>query len=413
MKTLYVLLACCIFGLSAVADEPLKKSDFDLVKNVKELQKKVEEHDRLLEALLNKEKQQPKVPTIQQAPSPLASVCGVWSQDFRIGGSGTVIASEQGKSLVMTNRHVVQDGTGQVHVDNGGRRYPGQVIATDTKADLAIILVDATLPVAQLASSLPPKGAKVMQWGRDSRYDNRFVLKEGVALGVRDGRKDFESTIESYLGDSGCGVFDEQGRLVAVNWGGRAHDAETGLPIPGSGGQACVVIADVVRFLRVSAREAFPRFAAGLDGARGAPPVGIGSAPAPKGIQWHEDYATGQAVARESGKPTFILFTDPINCIPCRRLEAGALSDASVKAELQNYVCIRLDINSEAGQRALSDYRNAGAPINGWPTMEVYRNGQRVGDRLTGAVDAVYLLERLRNQPPVSVLPSIICGPTG
>ncbi len=310
MKTLFAILAAAVIALTAAADEPLKKSDFDLVKDVQDLKQKVEEHDRLLDALIKKDgldraqvdvgckcgdgcqcsdgkackckdcKCGDKCPGKVKAS--LAAACAVWQEKMqlrqmsnggmawtRIGGSGTVVACELGKSLVVTNKHVVQDGDGRFSISNGGKNYPGRLLTTDDKADLAVIVVDAELPVAPLALDEPKKGTKVIQWGCDSRGNLTMVEKQGEVVGVMpriDNMGDLLTTIEAYEGDSGSAIFNFEGRVVGVTW------AKTKLA-GDRPGEACVRLGDVVRFLRGAVRDTFPRLTARLDAARSTPDV--------------------------------------------------------------------------------------------------------------------------------------------
>jgi hypothetical protein len=417
LLAMVVLLPCSLLR----AEEPkLGKADFELLsvkKDVKDLKEKVDRHDRLLDALLKKDSAgKAFVPTAEKPPVQLAAACAVWVGDFGAGGSGTVVACEQGRSLVVTNQHVV-NGYQDVHVDCGGKRYPGKVVSVAQAADLAVVVVEAELPVAKLAEAEPPRGAKVVQWGCDARGNFRMVTKEGVFLGVNGNR--FQSTIESWSGDSGCGVFDEQGRLVAVNYG-------FGGDYQHRGPQLGVALGDLVGFLRGATRDAFPRFAAGLDGVRGGPPAVAASTPkTASAVKWF-GYAEGHKLAAETGKPVFVLFTSPEACVYCKKLEAGALKDPTLLKELEGYVCIKVDVTKDLD--VMEKYASLGLAVTLYPTIEVYkdmkrtqilrsRNGRMVWEgRLTGNVDAGSILEQMGLVPAQqhsAATPFLNCGPTG
>lgn len=185
------------------------------------------------------------------------SAVGVWKGIH--GGSGTVVACEDGKSLVLTNRHVV-DNPGSASITVKDKTYAATVLAMDSKADLAILLVKAELPVVEIAESEPATGEPVRQWGRDWHGQGKPIFKTGKYIGVTAGvRTDgsaytYETTIDSISGDSGCGIFDRTGRLVAVNWG---------RPNVGHG-QLAVGLKDVVAFLKKETASHFPRFSKAL-----------------------------------------------------------------------------------------------------------------------------------------------------
>ncbi len=429
MKTLYALLAIVLIAFVAAADEPLKKSDFDLLKV------KVEEHDKLLKALLATPKPAvSKVPPNESTKASLAAACAVWHTNVRplqmpdgswamarTGGSGTVVACEQGKSLIVTNKHVVEDGDGSFSISNGGKSYTGRLLTVDSKADLAVIVVDAELPVAPLAIEEPAAGTKVIQWGCDSRGRLVMVEKYGEVVGAKpriDNMGDLLTTIDAYEGDSGSGVFNFEGRVVGITWGKRTDGVTGGF---------CVRLGDVVRFLRGSVRETFPRFAITLDEVRGGPPAEPFQAPkaATAALKWY-GYAEGQAVAKATGKDVFLLFTSPENCIYCQKLEAGALKDPALLRELEKFVCIKVDVTKDL--ETMANFGRAGAPVVSYPSIEVYKGGERVQvwrgtnweGRLIGNVAAGEILKQLGGSPrPVTppqhsgITPFLNCGPTG
>ncbi len=160
---------------------------------------------------------------------------------FINSGSGTVVESRDGQSLVLTNRHVLPSPDGKIKVHVGNEAYPAEWLGVDETADLAIVVVKAKLPVAPIAKEVPPVGAEVRQWGFAG--GNGVRPKQGTAgqlspQGDRtaEGAKIYYTSIIPEQGDSGCGVFDSEGRLIAVNWGGNRNEC-------------CVGLADVKRFV--------------------------------------------------------------------------------------------------------------------------------------------------------------------
>lgn len=178
-------------------------------------------------------------------------------------GSGTVIACEGGRSLVLTNAHVVPTAEGRVTVSAGGRAYRAKYLAGSKVTtwdngdgtggmeidgpDLALLTVEAEFPAAELAETAPGKGAALRQWGFAGRG-----ASEGPR--VKSGRvtdpAGLWGTLDQRPGDSGAGLFDDAGRLVGVSHGRPAAEGEVGV--------VAVPLGAVRKFLRERA-EPFPR----------------------------------------------------------------------------------------------------------------------------------------------------------
>lgn len=167
-------------------------------------------------------------------------------------GSGTVVACEGGKSLVLTNRHVCPRLGAGPSFELSGKRYSAFCCCVDDRADLALLLVDAELPACVVAAKCPADGTEVRQYGHP--YAGPQKPKQGLIqrfMGwLRDGRPVTHSGIQTEQGDSGCGVFAGN-ELVAVTWGE---------------GGSCVHLADVRRLLGVFAEKtkAFPKLGAAM-----------------------------------------------------------------------------------------------------------------------------------------------------
>jgi hypothetical protein len=142
-------------------------------------------------------------------------------------GTGTVLASADGKSLVITNAHVVPDGSRPVAVYAGEKKYPAKWLGSTKLApgepDLSALTIDVGIVPAPLADVAPPAGTPVYQWGYGGKTAGAApTLKCGVVSeqGAWLGPKSLRTSIHSQSGDSGSGVFDSEGRLVGVCWGG-------------------------------------------------------------------------------------------------------------------------------------------------------------------------------------------------
>lgn len=137
-------------------------------------------------------------------------------------GSGVAI----GADIVATNCHVVdwrhrEDVTVTAHAD--GKTYRAETVALDPAADVALLRVTG-IRFAPVAMADAAEGAEVHLLG----YGRRGVLARGAGRilravwGHRTPRGQVPVTlchVASEPGDSGGGIFDQQGRLVAINWG--------------------------------------------------------------------------------------------------------------------------------------------------------------------------------------------------
>lgn len=93
-------------------------------------------------------------------------------------------------------------------------------------------------------------------------------------------------------------------------------------------------------------------------------------------------YADACRERDRTGKGVVLLFTDPVNCLHCKRLEAGALADSAVKEGLARTINVRVDVSTPAGAALAATFG-----VTGWPRVLVYRNGKLSGD-VSGNVSA-------------------------
>lgn len=128
-------------------------------------------------------------------------------------GSGTVVWSGDGKSVVLTAAHVLSRGAEHT-VRAAGKWHAAQVLASDPAADLAALLVAAPLPAAPVADADPADGAEVTMYGVTSLW-SRGAITGGMTL---EGRAVYTLGYDSDGGDSGGGVF-ANGHLVGVHCG--------------------------------------------------------------------------------------------------------------------------------------------------------------------------------------------------
>lgn len=165
------------------------------------------------------------------------------------GGTGTVIASEGGKSLVLTNAHVVPSGQHRITVTYWHERQPWTQEATYLGGsgvsqrggnlievhgpDLALLSVNADLVPVEIAAAIPAEGTPVSLYGfggntstvQPSLKTGRVLRENGSQTMAGDPIA--RTSIATANGDSGAGILDTEGRLVAVHWGGGAVRLDT------------------------------------------------------------------------------------------------------------------------------------------------------------------------------------------
>lgn len=194
------------------------------------------------------------------------------------GGSGTVIdlegPADRRVAVILTNCHVCPDeGAGVVVFWPNGRAARAEWLGVAVDEDLCLLAAADQGGAAAPLGPPPAAGAAVTQAGYPGgdgpvRRSGRVVGVHGtyaprhapyasaplyeVELRAADGRG-------TRSGDSGSGVFDAEGRLVAVVWGG----------IPDTPRTSCVCPASVRSFVAESpaGERWFPRLRAALRGA--------------------------------------------------------------------------------------------------------------------------------------------------
>lgn len=166
------------------------------------------------------------------------------------GGTGTAIAAENGCTLILTNAHVAQAGKPtRVTYWHEGSPYtsPAKFLdgSTVTDAgpqliqvhgpDLALLVLEAAeLRPVELAAEIPAAGEAVQLYGFGGAgvYGTVPLHKTGRTLHAAGwqtmaGDPIQRTSIETVNGDSGAGIFNQAGQLVAVHWGGGAVRLDT------------------------------------------------------------------------------------------------------------------------------------------------------------------------------------------
>ncbi len=153
-----------------------------------------------------------------------SAVCRVyhqWNGQNNIG-SGTLIdrTSDGRQGLVLTCAHLFTEGTGDIVVDfPGSKSHGAKLVGIDRQADLAALVIanPSATPVSVSIDAAQTVELYACGYGANGKYRcaRGLVVGQASALGqtsllIGDGVRS---------GDSGGGVFDNHGRLVAVVWG--------------------------------------------------------------------------------------------------------------------------------------------------------------------------------------------------
>lgn len=166
-------------------------------------------------------------PDILRSPrstTSIANVCEaqkmavVTVQAGREIGSGSIVSAT---GLVITNHHVVRRLQQQslfVRMQDG-RRYPGQVVSTDRRHDLALIQLESQAPLPTIrmaAATSPPLGQPVCAIG--SPFGQAGIVTVGQLVRILP-NGDLQSDVELQPGNSGGPLINAQGEMIGVNKG--------------------------------------------------------------------------------------------------------------------------------------------------------------------------------------------------
>ena len=135
-------------------------------------------------------------------------------------GTGVVINYKEGYTYILTNAHVAGGGKADamIYVDNDGKRKLTEVYAVHSILDMAVLKVEG-----KIKYKVPVKGFSVA-YPQDKVYmvghhlGRPYIYGEGVFAGY-DEIYDLIQ-IPSIYGNSGSGVIDKDGNLVALIFAG-------------------------------------------------------------------------------------------------------------------------------------------------------------------------------------------------
>jgi len=137
-------------------------------------------------------------------------------------GSGTLVdrTSDGREGLILTCAHLFDEGVGNIVVTfSDGRTHGAKLIHTDRQADLAALAIANPRAKPAKISLAVSQQSRLFACGYGPRGVYRCAVGPGIGQAAGTGQLSLKIANRVRSGDSGGGVFDEQGRLVAVIWG--------------------------------------------------------------------------------------------------------------------------------------------------------------------------------------------------
>lgn len=155
-------------------------------------------------------------------------------------GSGVIVSAD---GYILTNNHVVEKGTDIKVILADKRQFPGKVIGTDPKTDIAVVKISTTgLPTLTLGDS-----SKIEVGDYAFAIGNPFGVGETATMGIvsatgRNGLsiEDYEDFIQTDAsinpGNSGGALLNAHGEVIGINTailaGGGGGNQGIGFAIP-------------------------------------------------------------------------------------------------------------------------------------------------------------------------------------
>lgn len=175
----------------------------------------------------------PSVVDIAVSSDPAAAGSGLPSAhpDIPFQGEGSGVAyrtAEDGGTYIITNEHVVAGATSIVVTDANGDSYDGELIGSDSESDIAVVLVQADIPVIEIGDSDElVVGELVVAIGSPFGFEQSVTSGVVSALhraltdfGAVEGQYPYVDSIQTDAainpGNSGGALLNRKGELVGI-----------------------------------------------------------------------------------------------------------------------------------------------------------------------------------------------------
>ncbi len=135
----------------------------------------------------------------------------------RTTGSGVILWKKDGKSYILTNKHVVDEDEELIIKNKGQTFRTNKVYYHPEELDLAILEVEGDVgPAAELVKATPSIGDSVIVVGAPMGFEDS--LTRGIISNIIDrGRyRVIQTDAAINPGNSGGGIYNEDGELVAI-----------------------------------------------------------------------------------------------------------------------------------------------------------------------------------------------------
>lgn len=146
--------------------------------------------------------------------------------EFRDVGTGTVVHSTSGQSIVLTCAHIFKDAGPEsetaviVDVFRNGEtlKYPATVIGGDHASDIAFLRIQnkSPLPMVSLASKPATAGESVFSIGCNGGNMPTILNSRVVQVNRYEGPENIVCSVDPVQGRSGGGLFNAAGELIGV-----------------------------------------------------------------------------------------------------------------------------------------------------------------------------------------------------
>ncbi len=151
--------------------------------------------------------------------------------DIPMQGEGSGVAfreAEGGGTYIITNEHVVAGASSIIVTDSKGDRYEGELVGSDSESDIAVVLVDADIPLIEIGDSdALVVGELVVAIGSPFGFEQSVTSGVISALhraltdfGGAEGQYPYVDSIQTDAainpGNSGGALLNRKGELVGV-----------------------------------------------------------------------------------------------------------------------------------------------------------------------------------------------------
>lgn len=103
-------------------------------------------------------------------------------------------------------------------------------------------------------------------------------------------------------------------------------------------------------------------------------------------IEWTHNYDVAVKRMEKAKKPILLLFTDPVACPPCKRMDKETWTDPRVIKATGDFVCCKLETTADRNtgvilkahtQEILDRFASWQQPVRGWPSVRFFKANKK------------------------------------